>query len=275
MSSTSRFEAFYLPVQFGKRFAIFYPSEAQKNLGTFVYIHPFAEEMNKSRRMAALQARAFAKLGYSVFLIDLYGCGDSDGDLSEATWEIWKQDISSAIKWLSVKETGQLHLWGLRLGATLGLDIWQDSPEIFESALLWQPVTKGETFMTQFLRLAIAGEALRDVKGGLTTTTLRQQLSAGEVVEVAGYPLTGNLIKSIDTQKAENFYVIGKTIHWLDVKTNIASGTAPATQNLIEKWKAKGINVNYQLVEGDSFWGTQEIVDVPALIDISCNIYSA
>ena len=275
MSATSRFEAFYLPVQSGKRFAIFYPAEAQKSLGTFVYIHPFAEEMNKSRRMVALQARAFAKLGYSVLLIDLYGCGDSDGDLNEATWEIWKQDISSAIKWLSVKNPGSLHLWGLRLGATLGLDLWQASPEIFESALLWQPVTKGETFMTQFLRLAIAGEALRDSKGGLTTTILRQQLSAGEVVEVAGYPLTGNLIKSIDIQKAENFDVIEKTIHWLDVKTNITSGIAPATQNLIEKWKAKGINLNYQLVEGDSFWGTQEIVEVPALIDITCKIYSA
>ena len=34
--------------------------------GAVVYVHPFAEELNKSRRMAALQARAMAAAGYAV-----------------------------------------------------------------------------------------------------------------------------------------------------------------------------------------------------------------
>lgn len=44
--------------------------------GSIVYIHPFAEEMNKSRRMAALQARALTLAGFAVLQLDLIGCGD-------------------------------------------------------------------------------------------------------------------------------------------------------------------------------------------------------
>ena len=269
----SSFEAFFLPSSPGKRFAIFYPSQGTHR-GTFVYIHPFAEEMNKSRRMAALQARAFAKLGFAVLVIDLYGCGDSDGNLNNATWTIWKQDVLSAVDWLSQRKLGPLHCWGLRLGTILGLNIWHDSSDVFESALLWQPILKGETFMTQFLRLAIAGDALREGKGGLTTNTLREQISAGDMVEVAGYPLTNPLVQEIDTQKLENLIIPAKPIYWMDVKSNSTSGAPPATQKIVEGWKAGSVNVNYQIIEGDAFWGTQEIVEVPALINASCNIYT-
>jgi alpha/beta superfamily hydrolase len=40
--------------------------------------------MNKARRMAALQARALAALGYGVLLLDLHGCGDSSGDFGDS-----------------------------------------------------------------------------------------------------------------------------------------------------------------------------------------------
>ena len=44
-------------------------------------VKAWAEEMNKARRMAALQARLLAENGYAVLQIDLHGCGDSSGDL--------------------------------------------------------------------------------------------------------------------------------------------------------------------------------------------------
>ena len=49
--------------------------------GSILYLHPFAEEMHKSRCMAALQARHFAQAGYAVLQVDLTGCGDSSGIL--------------------------------------------------------------------------------------------------------------------------------------------------------------------------------------------------
>ena len=60
----SGLEAFFLPAEPGTRFALFYPAQQVKPRGGVLYVHPFGEEMNKSRRMAALQARAFAAAGY-------------------------------------------------------------------------------------------------------------------------------------------------------------------------------------------------------------------
>ena len=65
-----------------------------------LYIHPFAEEMNKSRRMAALQSRALAQAGYAVLQIDLLGCGDSSGDFGDATWQSWVSDVVLGCQWL-------------------------------------------------------------------------------------------------------------------------------------------------------------------------------
>jgi len=42
--------------------------------------------MNKSRRMVALQARALAGRGFAVLQMDALGCGDSAGDMQDATW---------------------------------------------------------------------------------------------------------------------------------------------------------------------------------------------
>ena len=48
----------------GQRFCLLHtPPASQPALGHVVYVHPFAEEMNASRRMAALNARALARAG--------------------------------------------------------------------------------------------------------------------------------------------------------------------------------------------------------------------
>ncbi len=73
-------EAFFLPVanaQHSQRFCLFHPAQGRASGAPLLYLHPFAEEMNKSRRMAALQSRALAEHGYAVLQIDLLGCGDS------------------------------------------------------------------------------------------------------------------------------------------------------------------------------------------------------
>ena len=145
------FEAFFLPAQRGERFCIFHPAAGMPR-GGVIYIPPFAEEMNKARRMAALQSRAFAAAGYAVLQMDLFGCGDSSGDFSEATWELWKQDIALGVQWISERAGGTVTLWGLRLGALLALDAARICNPLPAAFVLWQPVLTGEALLTQFLR---------------------------------------------------------------------------------------------------------------------------
>ena len=65
--------------------------------GVVLLLPPFAEEMNKSRRMCALLARGLAADGWRVVRIDLFGCGDSAGSLRDASWEQWCDDLRTEL----------------------------------------------------------------------------------------------------------------------------------------------------------------------------------
>ena len=120
LASTS-VRPFFLRSQPGDRFCLLHaPAQQQQpHKGGIVYVHPFAEEMNKSRRMAALQSRRLAALGYAVLQIDLFGCGDSSGDIADADLDVWLRDLDAAAEWLAGQGHRPLYLWGLRLGALL------------------------------------------------------------------------------------------------------------------------------------------------------------
>src|SRR6218665_17582 len=101
----------------GQRYCIHPPAQGSVKRGQMLYLHPFAEEMNKTRRMAALQARALAQAGFEVLQLDLLGCGDSAGDFGDASWQGWLDDVHLACAWLqSQPRPAPLWLWGLRAG---------------------------------------------------------------------------------------------------------------------------------------------------------------
>ena len=116
------------------------------------------EEMNKSRRMVALQARAFAAAGGCVVSYDPSGTGDSAGDHGEATWARWRDDAAAAWTFMRIEFPVPGVLWGLRLGALLAASMAADARFEPSALLLWQPVASGATYFNQFLRLAAASE---------------------------------------------------------------------------------------------------------------------
>jgi exosortase A-associated hydrolase 2 len=269
----SRIEAFFLPAAPGSRFALFTRPRGALIRGAFLYLHPFAEEMNKSRRMAAVQTRAFADAGFAVLQIDLHGCGDSSGDFVEARWDTWRRDVAVAADWLAANASGPLHIWGLRLGATLALECWRDAPERFASAIIWQPVLQGESFMTQFLRLAVAGDVVRPSEQTLSTEDLRGRLREGEVVEVAGYELAPDLVHAIDARRLDGWALPGAEVNWLDVRRT--TGATPAgVQRVLDRWQANDVRPNYGCVGGDAFWSSFDIIEVPELVTTTTALYT-
>ena len=73
------------------------PPDARPASGWVVHVPAFAEEMNKSRAMVSRQARALAARGYAVVVPDLYGTGDSAGELREATWALWQRNVEAVL----------------------------------------------------------------------------------------------------------------------------------------------------------------------------------
>ncbi|HEX8874822.1 MAG TPA: hydrolase 2, exosortase A system-associated [Nitrosospira sp.] len=276
MSATFPAEPFYLKTETGRRFCLYHaPSSGKACLGVFIYVHPFCDEMNKSRRMAAMQARAFATAGFGVLQIDLFGCGDSEGEFGDARWTIWKQDLACAWDWLEDRASSPISLWGLRLGALLALDFASDWGRPIDRIILWQPVIDGTSFLNQFLRLRMANEMLgsaADSKKPTGTNALRDRLANGETLEVAGYDLAPGLASAIDTLKAAERVVAKCPVYWFEVVAEPGRSMTPAATNVVNQWRREGVDPHVHLVPCAPFWATQEISECPELISITVNV---
>lgn len=250
----------------GRRLYLHHQTEAPPS-GAIVFVHAFAESMNKSRRMASLQARALADAGFAVLQIDLLGCGDSSGDFADATWADWLDDVREAASWLrACHPATPLWLWGHREGALLAAEAL---PQLETPAdlLLWQPVLRGAVSLQQFLRLKAA--ALWAEGGGKgVVENARAQLSQGGAVEVAGYLLSPRLAAGLaaavlgpPTQTVQS----GRLL-WLEVDASDSPEMPPAAAAAIDSWRTAGWAVQTEVVQGPRFWQTNEIEDAPALL---------
>ena len=247
----------------GDRFAIS-SSPLSEPKGSILFVHPFAEEMNKSRRMAALAARALADDGWHVLRADLQGCGDSEGDSGEATWSGWLADIDFWADWLQKRARGPMLIWGLRAGALLATS-WLARTRASTSLLLWQPVTNGQQHLTQFLRLRAASEMLDSRNAGGVVSQLRQELLTGSMVTVAGYDLNPEMANPLAEARLGLPEEYGGSIRILEVQAADAS-PSPAFQRLLNKWREAGIPAHCTQVTGPPFWNTSEIETAPDLI---------
>ncbi|HTT13485.1 MAG TPA: hydrolase 2, exosortase A system-associated [Burkholderiaceae bacterium] len=259
-SPNSEVSARFEPAPAGSRFVLTYlPSGAER--GTIVFAAPFAEEMNKSRRMVAQASRALAAAGWRVIECDLYGCGDSAGEFSEATWEQWVADLGRIVQ-AEAQPNRALWLWGLRAGALL-------LPPLLEShaaanVLLWQPALDGAQVLGQFLRMRTAASLL-EAGNSIDRRTLREQLARGESVEVAGYVLGAGLANGLALARLHLPPDFGGSIVWIDVAEDAASPQSVAAEKLLASWHDAGHAVDFQRVAGPAFWQTVEIAEVPEL----------
>ena len=271
-------EAFFLPSPSpagGQRFCIYHRAEGNSVRGQVLYVHPFAEEVNKSRRMAAMQARALATAGYAVLQIDLLGCGDSSGDFGDATWSAWVEDVLAAHQWLRSQpapgegagagsnEPVPLWLWGLRAGCLLAVAAARKLPEPCHF-LFWAPSLAGKPLLQQFLRLKLAGDMLAGNAKGVMDG-MRTELAAGNAVEVAGYAINPDLASGLE-QANLNPPAASARVEWLELSTRNPAALTHVTVQAQARWQQAGHTVHSHLVIGPSFWQTAELEDAPALI---------
>ena len=266
---------FYLTGTKGPLFCVHVtPAARTAPRGGVLYLPPFAEESNRARRMAILQARRLAARGWSVLLLDLFGTGDSGGEFHDARWEVWLDDADRAAKWLAGHVPGQpLVLWGVRLGGLLATALAAKDAGRFQRLLLWQPVLRGDRFVTQFLRLRVAAAMAAGEKE--TTQTLRERIAAGERLEVAGYELAPNLVSAIDNVQIEQFLdpLARCALDWFElVPADREPTLAPASKRL---WDTQsGATWRNRVVAGEPFWSIQEITLAPHLLEATDALFA-
>lgn len=252
-----------------------HPADQTKSDGRgIVFLHAFAEEMNKSRHVVAQASRGLASMGIGVLLIDLRGCGDSPGNFDDASWEDWQDDVSTAIDWMRARQYRQLALWGARTGALLAAEAAAARPDDIERCALWQPTLSGDTYLTQFLRLRVANAMLTGAKEPETTRGLRARLESGETIEVAGYGLSPRMAAALADRRLEQARP-RCPVDWFEVVPEQGAEAALATQRVVAAWQAQQAQVQLHTVACEPFWGassTAELVQCPGLVNAMVDV---
>jgi exosortase A-associated hydrolase 2 len=262
-------DVFFLPAAGGEQRLCLFHAPAAAPRGRVVYLHPFAEEMNKSRRMAALACRALAAAGFAVLQIDLRGCGDSSADFGDASWADWQADVQLAMAELDRRAPdAPLWLWGLRAGALLAAADWGRPV----NHLFWQPMTGGKLALQQFLRLKLAAEMAGGASKGLMEQ-LKTELAAGRPVEIAGYRLNPALASGLESARLTPGGKTGR-VEWLELSTREEATLSPVSEQAVQAWRDAGWTVRPRIVPGPGFWATSEIELAPALIDATVEALS-
>jgi hypothetical protein len=106
---------------------------------------------------------------------------------------------------------------------------------------------------------------------------LRQQMTNGSLVEIAGYLVAPALAEGMEqavlTPHRDSLAVVGdvaaivaQCLVWLELTTRDNASLSPVSTQTLGQWKNAGFHVTSQLVQGPAFWQTTEIEDAPALI---------
>lgn len=254
----------------GRRiFTLYFPA-ASAGDSSVLLIPPFADEMNKSRRMYSELARKLSSENYNVLMFDFYGTGDSDGLLEEASWQHWLDDIKSCLSHLHDKVSGGVSLVAMRTGALLAAEYLNSSEAEINKLLLWQPVIDGKVFFNQFMRLRLASSMMSGDKDKETSKDLKAILDAGESLEIAGYMITPSLANSLEAASLKNMDAKSDiNIAWFDVVADEQKEAPLMNRKLVELWQQAGMKVEHNKVVGMAFWSSTEIVEIPTLLDHS------
>jgi exosortase A-associated hydrolase 2 len=230
-------------------------------------VPPFAEEMNKSRRMVALVAQGLAARGINVALADLYGTGDSEGEFHQGNWSRWKQDLADVGDFLVEQGLYIAAVLGVRTGCALAAQMAQERQWRLRRTVFWQPVPDGAKFLTQFLRLRVAA-SLMDQDRKESVSELRSRLRAGEMIEVAGYGISSRMADELDQVRLDAS--LGEhlgEVHWFDVVRDESVQPSQIAVHIAGVPRERDVFIRKSIICGEPFWSSTEIVQIPELID--------
>jgi exosortase A-associated hydrolase 2 len=245
-------EGCFLDGAYGRVFTLYRPPcPGIPCQGNLLYVHSFGEELNCSREPIAMVARGLQKLGFGTLGLDCYGCGDSEGDIRDARWEIWENNIQSGLEWLRRRSPLPVDLWGLRLGALLALSSAARTTAGLRRIILWQPILRGDTF----IRSLQAGAGLRGAAGKEAVRDSQPQIGRGEYLDLFGYHLSPELVSAIGRQNLASMWTGARVpVVWVAFVSDRNRDAPPAVTKVISQWRSEGAAVTLRLIAARAFW---------------------
>jgi len=206
-------------------------------------VPPFAEEMNKCRRMVTLLAMQLAQSGIVTVVPDLYGTGDSGGDFVDASWALWQDDLVRTARWCEDAVGPVTGLLGIRLGCALACeDAVLAAMPALSRTVFWQPVLDGSRHLTQFMRVRVAASMANGVKESIAD--LRAELASAGEIEISGYRTSRGLATEIEAVREPPVLParLG-SVDWFELVREAGQPVSPASARSIQASADAGLRV--------------------------------
>lgn len=255
----------------GRLFLLFSNPESDNEKGPLVLVlPPFAEEMNKARKMIVTTQNALSKAHLPSLLLDLYGTGDSEGDFAAASWQRWQENVHDALNILSDGFVDRpIHVIAIRTGALLVNNLlsgtgsaWRDR---IDKIHYWQPVFQGKSFLKQLLRIRLAKAMYQGDDKKENMPSMLEELRTKGCIEVAGYHISSALFDAIESSNPQ-LPVMKKEFSACFYEINQSEDISIGLKNAIPSVMGENNVYSSVSVLGERFWSTQEITINPELL---------
>lgn len=257
-------------IVFGQRRLFLLSNEAPSHhqIAT-VFLPAFAEEMNKTRHLVSHCRQQLHKAGLSLFQLDAFGTGDSEGDLDQTDVLQWRDDLIGLLQLLQQRGYQAVNFIAMRFGALQLFDLLAQPstlPLRLHKAVLWQPFMQSSQFLQQFFRLKVAEQMAIGEK--TSQKIMEQQLADGELLEIAGYPLTADFVDSVRQLRDITAVASAPTKKppLLYLETSNLTTVSPLTEKSLAQL-ADFFNVDFQLINDAPYWTATELLINSALVD--------
>ena len=262
---------FFLPGSRGQLFSTLRrPAHSRPPSSALLCVMPLAEEMNRCRKLVANQATALAEQGIAVLCVDPFGTGDSEGELAEAHWQTWIDDLRLAWQWLATEAGCEAGVWTIRHGSLLAADAFRGSP--LPRLLLWQPVVSGANAFSEMLRVSVASSMLAGSKEPKTVDALRELALRGETIEIGGYLINPDIAKALDSASLKPWPFSAQEADWIEVVAEASEGPQFVSQALLDVQQHADATIRAHTVDGRRFWSSPDVHVNKALSDLTLSL---
>ncbi len=153
--------------------------------------NPFGQEGIRAHRLYRVMSERLAAAGYHVLRFDYYGSGDSAG--ADEAWDLQGSVADTQAALMELLRRSHAPVWsavGLRLGATIVLDLVRRAPLPPQLLMLIEPVLDGRAYLSDLAASSL--EALNRGYGARwpMSARLRQTLLPEPDTEALGFFLS-------------------------------------------------------------------------------------
>lgn len=233
---------------------------AEPKAPLLILLQPFAEEQNRLRRVFRQLAVQLQHHGWEVWLPDLYGTGDSDGEFEHIDFCLWQQDLARLIS-EQIKGERLYCLLACRFAALQLIDLVANynvpQPSKF---ILWQPVLDVNIFWQQLWRQFQASEMMYKRE----KVSFLDRLNSEQKIDLAGYQITAHFYHQVLSFVPDFNVLASSPLLWLE--SSVQSTPSIAAQKLWQQLPNNNIRRRLTTVDTPLYWLSQEAVDTDLLI---------